>query len=151
MKRRQFSNYMGLSLLATCFPAVIAACTSDSSNTTSSTAETTTTKSAAQDWYKVGTVAELDKTGQILRENTPVDTVLVIGTSQTADQITAVNPTCTHKGCTVVWKSDQDSFVCPCHNAVFTTEGTVKGGPAEKPLKTYLTKIEGGSVLILLT
>ncbi|WP_353932519.1 ubiquinol-cytochrome c reductase iron-sulfur subunit [Okeanomitos corallinicola TIOX110] len=148
MKRREFFNWVGLGLLASSLPVAIAACTNDSSTTASSPSETAATKTTAEDWQKVGTVAELDKTGQLLVENSPIGAVLVVGTSKEAENLTAVNPTCTHKGCTVEWKTDKDRFVCPCHDAIFTTEGKVNGGPAQKPLKTYLAKIESGSVLV---
>lgn len=73
--------------------------------------------------------------------------VLVLGTSKVAKDLIAVNSTCTHKGCTVAWRTNKNQFVCPCHDAEFASDGKVQEGPAEKPLKSYLAKIE--SVLYL--
>jgi cytochrome b6-f complex iron-sulfur subunit len=143
MKRREFFNWVGLGLLASSLPIAIAACTTDTTTTASSPDQT-----AAKDWQKIGTVAELDKTGQLLVQDSPVGAVLVVGTSKDAKNLTAVNPTCTHKGCTVAWKTDKNQFVCPCHDAEFTRDGKVQKSPAEKPLKTYLAKIESGSVFV---
>ena len=63
----------------------------------------------------------------------------------------AVNPTCTHQGCSIDWKAKQGKFVCPCHGAKFAPDGKAQEGPAKKPLKTYQAKIEGGSILVKAT
>jgi cytochrome b6-f complex iron-sulfur subunit len=135
MKRRDFINWVGLSWLATSLPVVIAACSSE------------TTASGSGEWQTVGTLAELDKTGQLLLEKSPVGPVLVIGTSKTENLI-AVDPTCTHRGCTVAWQSEAKKFSCPCHKAEFGVDGKVQKGPTKKPLKTYTAKIEGNSVRV---
>jgi cytochrome b6-f complex iron-sulfur subunit len=133
MKRRDFINWVGLGWLASSLPIAIAACS--------------TQTTASGDWQNVGTTAELDKTGQLLVENSPVGSVLLVGTSKTGDLI-AVNPTCSHKGCTVAWQAAAKKFACPCHGAEYGVDGTVQKGPATKPLKTYAAKIEGNSVAV---
>jgi cytochrome b6-f complex iron-sulfur subunit len=138
MKRRDFINWVGLGWIATSLPIAIAACSSETN---------TSTSPVSQDWQTVGTAAELDQAGQLLVSNSPVGPVLVIGTSKAANLI-AVNPTCSHKGCTVAWKADTKKFVCPCHDAEFGVDGKVQKGPTEKPLKTYTAKIEGGSLVV---
>ncbi|AFZ25756.1 Rieske Fe-S protein [Cylindrospermum stagnale PCC 7417] len=138
MKRRDFFNWVGLGLLASSLPVAFAACSSQ---------ETTEAAPASKTWQKVGTTADLDKTGQLLVTKSPVGPVLVIGTSK-AKNLIAVNPTCTHKGCTLAWKAKDKKLVCPCHQAEFGTDGEVKKGPAQNPLKTYVAKIEGKSVLV---
>lgn len=143
MNRREFSTWVGLGLLASSLPVAIAACADDTTTTASSPTQTST-----PDWQKVGNVAELDKTGQLLVQDSPVGDVLVVGTSKAAKDIIAVNPTCTHKGCTVAWKTNQKLFVCPCHDAEYSSDGKVQKSPAKKPLKTYLAKIENDSVFV---
>jgi cytochrome b6-f complex iron-sulfur subunit len=138
MKRRDFINWVGLGLIASSLPVAIAACSSQANAPTSST---------SGDWQTVGTSAELDQAGQLLAKNSPVGTVLVVGTSKTANLI-AVDPTCTHKGCTVAWQAQAKKFVCPCHDAEYAVDGKVQKGPADKPLKTYAAKIEGNSVVV---
>ena len=44
---------------------------------------------------------------------------------------------CTHLGCSVGWKADRQEFVCPCHDAQFALDGTVRGGPPPRPLDSY--------------
>lgn len=139
MKRRDFFNWVGLGLLASSLPVAIAACSSDT------TTEASSTKPG--NWQKVGTTAELNKTGQLLADKSPVGPVLVVGTSKTKNLI-AVDPTCTHKGCPVNWQAKNKKFICSCHGAEFGGDGKVQKGPANKPLKTYTAKIEGNSVLV---
>ena len=141
MKRRDFINWVGLCCLASSLPVAIAAC-SPESKTSAKPGPTT------KPWQKVGTVAQLNKNGQLLAENSPIGAVLVIGTSKDTKNLIAVNPTCTHEGCTIDWKAKENKFVCPCHGAEFTRDGKIKQSPAKKPLKTYQVKIEGASVLV---
>jgi cytochrome b6-f complex iron-sulfur subunit len=132
MKRRDFINWVGLGLIASSLPVAIAACSS--------------AQTASTDWQAVGSVTDLDKSGQLLNENSPIGPVLVVGTSK--ENLVAVNPTCSHKGCTVGWKAEAKKFVCPCHGAEYGIDGTVQKEPATKPLKTYAAKIEGSSVVV---
>ena len=141
MKRREFFQWVGLSLLASSLPIAFAALTSGDDTLASSVSN-----KAAKNWQKIGSVAQLDKTGQLLVENSTIGAILVVGTSKKPKNLIAVRPNCTHEGCTVEWKSNQ--FACPCHGARFGANGEVRNGPAEKPLRTYLAKIQGGSVFV---
>jgi cytochrome b6-f complex iron-sulfur subunit len=103
-------------------------------------------KSAAGGLRAVGTVSELDQAGSLLnKEGTPV---LVVRNPLDPRTITAVNPTCTHKGCTVEWKTAQKSFVCPCHGATYDALGKVTKGPADQPLPSYTVKVDGNQILV---
>ncbi|MBE8966436.1 ubiquinol-cytochrome c reductase iron-sulfur subunit [Nostocales cyanobacterium LEGE 12452] len=133
MKRRDFINWVGLGWIAASLPVAIAACSSQ-------------TTPVSKDWQTVGTSTELDKTGQLLVKDSPAGTVLVVGTSKAG--ITAVDPNCTHAGCTVTWKADTKKFACPCHGSEYGADGKVQKGPATDPLKTYAAKIEGNSVVV---
>lgn len=144
MKRRDFISWVGLGWIASSLPVAIAAC---SSQTATPEPKSSASSSASEDWQKVGTAAELDKTGQLLANNSPVGTVLVVGKSQSANLI-AVNPACTHKGCAVTWNEQGKKFACPCHGSEFGSDGKVLKGPADQPLKTYTAKIEGDSVVV---
>jgi cytochrome b6-f complex iron-sulfur subunit len=48
----------------------------------------------------------------------------------------------------VDWKAEEKSFVCPCHDATFSSTGAVTEGPAKKALKTYQTKVSGDTILV---
>jgi cytochrome b6-f complex iron-sulfur subunit len=137
MKRRDFITCFGLGYLVSNLPEKVVA----------SPPETTVISSTSGDWQPVGTIAELDKTGQLLNEKSPVGSVLVIGTSKSKNLV-AVNPTCTHMGCTVEWLAEEKIFLCPCHASEFDPNGNVQMGPATKPLSNYETKIEGDLVIV---
>lgn len=138
MKRRDFINLFGVSGIATFLPVALAACSSD---------EKAANTAAPTDWQEVGTVGELDKKGQLLNEKSPVGKVLVVGTSKSKDLI-AVDPNCTHQGCTVEWSAKENKFICPCHGSTFAADGKVLEEPAASPLKRFAAKIEKGSVFV---
>ncbi len=54
----------------------------------------------------------------------------------------ALSTTCTHLGCKTYWEPDKDRFYCPCHEAVFDTEGNVVSGPPPRPLDSYDVKVD---------
>jgi cytochrome b6-f complex iron-sulfur subunit len=143
MNRRDFFAFVGVGLIASSLPVAVVACSSETKESKASDSPT----AASKGWQKIGTTAELDKKGQLLVEKSPVGPVLVVGTSKKKNLI-AVNPTCTHKGCTVTWQAKNNNFACPCHDSDFGTDGKVLKGPADKPLKTYQAKIEGNAILV---
>ncbi len=57
--------------------------------------------------------------------------------SDDPNDIVVLNSRCTHLGCTVNWKDEAQAFVCPCHDAKFSKEGVVLGGPPPRPLDRY--------------
>ena len=46
----------------------------------------------------------------------------------------AISLVCTHLGCTV--EQNADGFSCPCHGSLYSGDGSVLRGPAQKPLPT---------------
>ena len=61
----------------------------------------------------------------------------VIRKSEDPNQVVILNSRCTHLGCTVNWREDAQAFICPCHDAKFSEEGVVLGGPPPRPLDRY--------------
>ena len=51
-----------------------------------------------------------------------------------ADNIRAVEQTCTHLGCPVAWSPTDNRFECPCHGSQFNRNLSVYHGPAQDPL-----------------
>lgn len=70
----------------------------------------------------------------------------VVVTQPAAGEFKAFSATCTHRGCAV--KSVADGVInCPCHNSNFSiTDGSVKSGPATKPLPEMKITVEGDSI-----
>ncbi|MBN3895337.1 MAG: Rieske 2Fe-2S domain-containing protein [Nostoc sp.] len=54
----------------------------------------------------------------------------------------AINPICTHLGCTVEWDLEKNHFICPCHGSQYDSQGRVVHGPAKRslPLITVVVK-----------
>ncbi|MCH7782785.1 ubiquinol-cytochrome c reductase iron-sulfur subunit [candidate division KSB1 bacterium] len=49
----------------------------------------------------------------------------------------ALSTVCTHLGCIVNWKAQEEIIACPCHGSRFNKLGEVTGGPAPKPLPHF--------------
>jgi Rieske Fe-S protein len=58
----------------------------------------------------------------------------------------AISTICTHLGCIV--KTSKEGFDCPCHGSGFTTDGTVRKGPAPKALP-WLKVTKSGSAFVV--
>ena len=55
---------------------------------------------------------------------------------------------CTHLGCTVPWREDEERFHCPCHSSIFTPVGEVVSGPAPRPLDIFPIRILDGNLVV---
>ncbi|MFJ9019335.1 Rieske (2Fe-2S) protein [Streptomyces sp. NPDC102259] len=76
------------------------------------------------------------------------DSEKVVVTQPTAGTYKAFSAVCTHQGCAV--KSISDGVInCPCHNSNFSiTDGSVKSGPAQKPLPEVPITVSGDSITL---
>ena len=54
----------------------------------------------------------------------------------------AINPICTHLGCTVKWDLDKNHFICNCHESQYDSPGQVVYAPDQRflPLITEVVK-----------
>jgi cytochrome b6-f complex iron-sulfur subunit len=139
MKRREFVSWVGV---GSSLPMIVTACAPKVAKQENSNVRD-------DGFEEVGKLADLDKSGQLLNNKLAGGTkVLIIRDPADATKLIAMNPTCTHAGCTVAWQPDRQAFVCPCHNSRFASDGKVLQGPAEKPLATYAVKLEGDSILV---
>jgi len=60
----------------------------------------------------------------------------------------ALSAVCTHLGCIVKWNDSKQQLICPCHAAIFDSNGNVLGGPAPRPLPSIDARIEQDEVII---
>jgi Rieske Fe-S protein len=70
----------------------------------------------------------------------------VVVTQPTAGTFKAFSAKCTHQGCAVTGVAD-GVITCPCHNSTFSvSDGSVREGPATKPLPAERITVEGDSI-----
>ena len=145
MNRREFISLVGVGGVVSSLTSMLTSCNPEISNNPSLSSSDA---SHLDGFYVVGTVTELDKNGQLLNEGLAVGKVLVIRDLANTGQLIAVNPTCSHAGCSVAWQPSEKAFVCPCHDSKFASNGKVLQGPADESLATYTAKIAGNQLLI---
>jgi cytochrome b6-f complex iron-sulfur subunit len=63
-----------------------------------------------------------------------------------AGELHAISTVCTHLGCIV--KASPTGFACPCHGSEFEADGSVRKGPAPRPLDWLAVTVTGGTVVV---
>ncbi|HSM83568.1 MAG TPA: ubiquinol-cytochrome c reductase iron-sulfur subunit [Nodosilinea sp.] len=139
MHRRDFTNLLGLGLLAGSLPVALAACRSGSAPST-----------GTGEFVPLGTVADLDAQGALANADLQGQNVAVVRDPSAPATLLAVSAVCTHAGCTVAWDQAQALFACPCHGGRFNPDGSVNSGPPPRGLTALAAKIEGDQVLVQL-
>ncbi len=86
-------------------------------------------------------------------EEIPVGTVLVLPKQKlyvmrSSDGFYALSSTCTHLGCMTRYDKDNDQIACPCHGSRFHLDGSVKHGPAPKPLPRLFVALDNGFIVV---
>lgn len=149
MNRRELMSWFSLGWVASFLPVAMAACSpTEKAESDSQNSGKNTSNSSPDGFASVGTVSQLEEKGEILNREFAGGAVLVIGNPDDPAMVKAVNPTCTHDGCTVKWHPRDKKYICPCHDAEYSADGRVLQGPAKEPLSTYAVKIAGDSVLV---
>lgn len=76
------------------------------------------------------------------------DDLKAVVTQPTKGEFKAFSYICTHQGCPVTQISG-DTITCPCHGSQFSTkDGSVKNGPATKPLTPKKATVKGTEVIV---
>ena len=55
---------------------------------------------------------------------------------------------CTHMGCVVHWREQEQVYACPCHDGRYDENGNVIAGPPPFPLRAVPAVIRHGRVLV---
>lgn len=149
MERRYFISWMTLGALVSVLPPTLSGCESGDTPPTPPSDETPQIDTSMREdgFQALGTIPQLEAEGTIVdRRNTPKP-VLIFRHPET-QAIVALNPMCTHQGCTVELSADENLFDCPCHGSQFGLDGAVLSPPAEKPLPLFEVKEEGDLILV---
>ncbi len=71
--------------------------------------------------------------------------------SNDPEHILAIGTTCSHLGCKVYYRADNDDnrrFHCPCHQGFFDQLGNPTGGPPERPLARFEVEVRGDLLFV---
>ncbi len=63
-------------------------------------------------------------------------------------ELIAFSAICTHLTCSVLFESDTQTLLCPCHNGKFDLGGNVISGPPPAPLESYNVEISGEDIVV---
>ncbi len=69
-------------------------------------------------------------------------------TKDSQGQLRVLTSICPHLGCTVPWNKEKNQFVCPCHGATFTADGTRISGPSLRGMDTLESSVQDGQLLV---
>lgn len=143
MNRKEFFAKVGfgaaVALMPSCIGGLASSCSSDNSSSPSPG-----TAPAAVDFILDVSTGSLATNGGFLVTNGIVVARTNSGT------FLAVSAACTHEGTNVNYAANTNNFICPNHNAQFSSTGIVTQGPASKNLKQYLTSLSGNSLRVYL-
>ncbi len=125
--------------------AVLAGCGGGSSDTSTPTADSGGSSGgpdAAADGV-IGTTADVPVGG-----GTVFQKEKVVVTQPTKGDFKAFTAVCTHSGCTV-GSVEGDIIQCNCHGSQYSAvDGSVKKGPAPKPLAAKKLAVEGDDLVV---
>jgi cytochrome b6-f complex iron-sulfur subunit len=63
-------------------------------------------------------------------------------------ELKAFSAICTHLTCNVLYESDTETIICPCHNGRFDLNGKVISGPPPSPLEAFKVEITGEEIMV---
>ena len=69
-------------------------------------------------------------------------------TKDSQGRLQVLTSICPHLGCTVPWNKEKKQFVCPCHGATFSPDGTRVSGPSLRGMDTLETSVENGQLRV---
>jgi len=73
---------------------------------------------------------------------------VVYVTKDSQGQLRVLTSICPHLGCTVPWNKEKHEFICPCHGATFTPDGTRVSGPSLRGMDPLETSAQNGQLLV---
>ncbi len=69
--------------------------------------------------------------------------IVRINTGNLIASFIAFQVECTHAANPIVWNQAQQQFNCNLHGSVFSSNGSVVNGPANRPLQSYTLQLNG--------
>ncbi len=69
-------------------------------------------------------------------------------TKDSTGQLAVLSAVCPHLGCSVTWRTENQEFVCPCHNGHFAGDGKLLSGPPPRGLDLLESRVEDGKLKV---
>jgi menaquinol-cytochrome c reductase iron-sulfur subunit len=69
-------------------------------------------------------------------------------TKDSHGQLCVLSSICPHLGCTVPWVSGKNEFICPCHGATYSPDGSRISGPSLRGMDTLDTTVQDGQLQV---
>ena len=69
-------------------------------------------------------------------------------TKDSRGQLCVLSSICPHLGCTVPWVSPKNEFVCPCHAATYSSDGSRISGPSLRGMDALDTTVQDGQLMV---
>jgi menaquinol-cytochrome c reductase iron-sulfur subunit len=69
-------------------------------------------------------------------------------TKDSQGQLCVLTSVCPHLGCTVPWNREKRQFVCPCHGATFSPDGSRVSGPSLRGMDALETSVSDGRLQV---
>ena len=63
-------------------------------------------------------------------------------------QLRVLTSVCPHLGCTVPWNKEKSQFICQCHGATFSPDGSRISGPSQRGMDTLQTSVQDGQLMV---
>jgi Rieske Fe-S protein len=131
--------------------AVLVACGTDPDEDTASPAGGTQSNGgsdASAGSGDTGGSALIEKSKVPVGSGTLIPASNVVVTQPTEGEFKCFSSVCTHQGCPVT-AVEGGTINCNCHGSKFSiADGSVKGGPATKPLPEKQIKVDGDSITL---
>ena len=115
-------------------------------------------KTTETSWSDIGSLSDLDPSAGPVRKAVQVEQrdgwrkmtseQSVYVTRDASGQLRVLSSVCPHLGCTVPWQEEKKEFICPCHGAIFGSDGTYLGGPAPRGMDWLETKVDAGHLYV---
>lgn len=74
----------------------------------------------------------------------------VVRRSSDPADVVVLSSRCTHLSCRVNWNEEAGGFLCPCHDAMFDSQGQVVHGPPPEPLGHFKHEIDAEGNLVII-
>jgi menaquinol-cytochrome c reductase iron-sulfur subunit len=106
----------------------------------------------------VGTVSEFSSLTEPIMRTIQIEQIdgwrktisekAVYVTKDQQGQLRVLTSVCPHLGCTVPWNKDKNEFICPCHGATYTPDGSRVSGPSLRGMDALETSVQDGQLLV---